>query len=126
VVVDGALVLPPFHPNCKCSKFTCEKIDEHKAWMCPDRNDQFFPLIPSHGGSKSKGKAKGTKARMQVLLVPVAAQVDLLNGTSGSKSRCVSGPGDRDLDCECDPDNDSKLIELPEEFLLEQYLQPLI
>jgi hypothetical protein len=115
VVVDGALVLPPFHPSCKCSKFTCEKIDEDKAWMCPDRNDRFFPLIPSHGGGKSRGKGIGNKSK-NTGLTGTGGSTSGLNGTSGSKSGRVSGPGDGDLDCSCDPDNDGRPIELPEEF----------
>ena len=49
VIVDGELVLPPFHPSCKCAEFTCEEIDEGDEWTCPAREDRFFPLIPGGG-----------------------------------------------------------------------------
>jgi hypothetical protein len=66
VIVDGTIVLPPFHPSCKCAKFTCDQVDAWNEWKCPNNHFLTWPgsegsksKVKGSGGSKSKGMGSG-------------------------------------------------------------------
>jgi hypothetical protein len=122
VVHDGVLVLPRFHPSCKCARFICpaEIEDGDVEWQCPDNKQKLvgFGSFIGLGGSatmpglglvsgKSKGKGKGSKSKKSS---------STIGGIDGDIIGSVGDIGASLPPCECNPDTvDKVIVSLPRE-----------